>query len=125
VGTPADLLVDARNVQRSLWPNLSSEQVLEGARRWAAGRGLRAVVVFDGRAPGDLVGERELDDDTVVVGTGRRTADDWLIDAAAERRAAGREFWLVTSDRALRDVAAVGAARTIGGGAFARELAGR
>jgi predicted RNA-binding protein with PIN domain len=123
VRTGVDLLVDGRNVQRSLWPNLAPERVLEQARRWAADRGLRAVVVFDGRAPGELVGEHELGDGSLVVGTGAESADDWLIRAAAERHADRRDFWLVTSDRALRQAASPGAARTIGGGSFARELA--
>jgi len=121
----ADLFVDARNVQRSLWPNLSSEEVLDRARGWAAERDLRPVVVFDGRAPGGVVGEHELEDGTLVVGTGAETADDWLIRAATERRGSGRPYWLVTSDRALREIAAPGAERTIGGGSFARELARR
>lgn len=77
------------------------------------------VVVFDGTAPGGLVGERDLDDHCVVVGTGKQeSADDWLIRRSAEFK----PYWLVTSDRALRDVAGREAERTIGGGGFAREL---
>jgi rRNA-processing protein FCF1 len=46
------------------------------------------------------------------------TADDWLI------REAGRfaPYWLVTSDRELRELAGAGAERVIGGGSFAKEL---
>lgn len=77
------------------------------------------VVVFDGTAPGGRVGEHDLDDQCVVVGTGKQeSADDWLIRRAGEFT----PYWLVTSDRALRDVAGREAERTIGGGSFARQL---
>ncbi len=80
------------------------------------------VVVFDGTAPGGVVGERELDDGCMLAGTGKEeSADDWLIRRAAEFK----PYWLVTSDRALRDVAGREAERTIGGGSFARQLRGQ
>jgi predicted RNA-binding protein with PIN domain len=106
----ARVLIDGENVRRSAWPNVSQERLVELAREWAAAKGHEVVVVFDGRAP------EEADD---VVGSGEETADEWVI------REAGRlePFWLVTSDRALR--AAAGAERTIGGGAFLREISGR
>jgi predicted RNA-binding protein with PIN domain len=116
------MLVDARNVLRSQWPNIPEERLVELCRAWAAAAGRRAVVVFDGRAPGGRVGERELDEHLVLVGTGGETADDWLVREAAAREAAGKTFWLVTSDRGLRALAGRGAERTIGGGAFARKL---
>ena len=37
----------------------------------------------------------------------------------------GERFWLVTSDRELRERAGKSAARVFGGGCFARELTGR
>jgi predicted RNA-binding protein with PIN domain len=81
------------------------------------------MVVFDGAAPGGLVGERELDERCILVGTGRgETADDWLIRTAGRLVADGRDYWLVTSDRELRDAAGGAAVKTIGGGRFAREL---
>ena len=53
-----------------------------------------------------------------MVGSGAETADEWLI-----RETAGLDdFWLVTSDRALREAAGGGATRVVGGGAFLREL---
>jgi hypothetical protein len=77
------------------------------------------VVVFDGTAPGGLVGERELEDRCLLVGAGRgESADDWLIRRAAEFK----PYWLVTSDRELREVAGREAERTVGGGSFAGEL---
>jgi predicted RNA-binding protein with PIN domain len=110
------VLIDARNVLRSHWPNIPEDELVERACHWAVRNGVRAVVVFDGRAPSSE------NDDCVVVGTGGESADEWLERRAEELRAGGARFWLVTSDRALRDAAGRGAERTIGGGSFANEL---
>ena len=107
------LLIDARNVVRSKWPNIPEEEVVELARRWADERGQNAVIVFDGS-----VGVEAPD----VVGTGRESADDWLTRDAERLAKAGKPFWLVTSDRELRERAGGSAERVIGGGAFARAL---
>lgn len=109
----ARVLVDGENVRRSAWPNVSRERLVELAREWAAGNGQDVLVVFDGRAPA------EADD---IVGSGAETADEWLTRETARLREAGEPFWLVTSDRGLRAAASGGAERTIGGGAFLREL---
>jgi hypothetical protein len=45
------VLVDAPNVRRSLWPNLSPERLVELLARWAEREGVEAVAVFDGPAP--------------------------------------------------------------------------
>jgi predicted RNA-binding protein with PIN domain len=111
------VLVDGRNVLRSQWPNIPEDELVTLACEWAARHGLRAVVVFDGRAPEVSTGEH-----CTVVGTADESADDWLTRRAGELREEGRPFWLVTSDRALRDAAGAGAERTIGGGSFANEL---
>ena len=50
------------------------------------------MLVFDGRAPGGGVGVTELDERTTLVGSGRESADDWLIREAPQYRGA----WLVT-----------------------------
>ena len=76
------------------------------------------MLVFDGEAPGGIVGERRLDEQGTLVGSGRESADEWLIREAPRFR----DAWLVTSDRALREAAGSGAARLVGGGAFLREL---
>ena len=110
---PVTVLIDARNVQRSLWPNIPDEKLVELARRWADERGHRAVIVFDGSAPEN------------AIGTGRESADDWLTREAARFAEARETFWLVTSDRELRERAGKSAARMFGGGRFARELTGR
>jgi hypothetical protein len=103
------LIVDGRNVMRSLWPNIPGDRLVELTRGWAEHEGVRALLVFDGRAPVDA-------DD--VVGTGRESADDWI----AREAAAYAPYWLVTSDRELRQRAGGDAERVIGGGSFARQL---
>ena len=114
------VLIDARNVQRSQWPNLSDEELVERARSWAERNGKQIVLVFDGKAPGGVVGATELDERTTLVGSSDESADDWLIREAPHYP----EAWLVTSDRALRAAAGGQAERMIGGGGFLRELAG-
>jgi hypothetical protein len=111
------VFVDGRNVQRSQWPNLSDEQLVERAREWAERNGHDLVAVFDGET-GGLVGEERLDERTTLVGTGRESADDWLIREVPNHPGA----WLVTSDRALREAAGGSTARLVGGGAFLRQL---
>jgi predicted RNA-binding protein with PIN domain len=114
VAQQTTVLVDARNVQRSQWPNLSDEELVEKAGDWARRHGHEVVLVFDGTALDGVVGERILDGRTTVVGTGGESADDWLIREAPNREGA----WLVTSDRALRGAAGGHASRVIGGGSF-------
>ena len=101
------VLVDARNVLRSRWPNVPEEELVERCRSWADQQGLRALIVFDGRAPEG------------AIGTAEESADDWIARAAAELE---EPYWLVTSDRELRERAGGRVERTIGGGAFLREL---
>ena len=112
------VLVDARNVLRSQWPNLPEQELVDRARAWAERHGHRIVLVFDGEAPGDVVGTAQLDERTTVVGSGAESADEWLIREAPAHAGA----WLVTSDRALREAAGTAAGRLIGGGSFLREL---
>ena len=116
------VLVDARNVLRSQWPNIGEQELVELCRAWAAAARREAIVVFDGRAPGVDAGERRIDAHCVVVASGSESADAWLEQCSARLRAAGRPYWLVTSDRALREVAGRGAEQTIGGGSFAALL---
>ena len=111
------VFVDGRNVQRSQWPNLSDEELVERARAWAERDGHELVVVFDGQARG-LVGEDRLDERTKLVGTGRESADEWLIREVPNHPGA----WLVTSDRELREAAGGAVERLIGGGGFLRLL---
>jgi len=108
-------LVDAPNVRRSLWPNLSPERLVELLAEWAEHEGVDAVAVFDGPAPPSLAGVE-------VVGTGRESADDWITQRAAEL---DEPYVLVTSDRELRERAGGRAERVVGGGSFAETLVGR
>jgi hypothetical protein len=98
--------VDARNVLRSRWPNVPEEKLVRRAQDWAERHGHEVVLVFDGKAPPG------------AVGSGRESADDWLIREVPRHPGA----WLVTSDRALREAAGSSAARIIGGGGFLGEL---
>ena len=109
------VLVDAPNVRRSLWPNLSPERLVELLARWAESEGAEAIAVFDGPAPEPVAGVE-------VIGTGSESADDWISRKAAELT---EPYVLVTSDRELRERAGGNAERIVGGGAFARELAAR
>ena len=111
------VLVDARNVIRSRWPNLEEQWFLERCRAWADREGVRAQVVFDGRAPAWAD-----DDRMTVAGAGSVIADDVIAKEAAKLAGEGRRVWLVTSDRGLRARAAPDAERTIGGGTFAGVL---
>lgn len=108
----ATVLVDARNVLRSVWPNIPEQELVRRCGAWADGAGHRCVLVFDGAAPEVAAAGCE------VLGTADETADDRLVALAAGKPGC----WLVTSDRELRERVGGLAARLIGGGTFAREL---
>ena len=104
------VFVDAENVRRSTWPNVSPEELVRLAELWSESNGLPVRIVFDGPAP---VG---------AVGTEQDSADDRIAEEAAELAERDQPYWLVTSDRGLRARAAGRADRVVGGGAFVREL---
>jgi hypothetical protein len=106
--TRVTVLVDAENVRRSRWPNLSKQELVDRVRSWATERGVDHLIVFDGPPP--------VDDPDLVAG--RPTADDWLAEHAREFV----PYWLVTSDRELRKRAGSEAEKIIGGGRFLEEL---
>ena len=97
----AIVLVDAENVRRSVWPNLSREELVERIERWAKREGVQAQVVFEG--PGE-------------------TADDRIVAEAAKRHEQGEQVWVATSDRELRERLEPYATRIIGGGSLARAV---
>jgi hypothetical protein len=103
------VLIDARNVLRSRWPNIPESELVDLIDAWAVREGIDSEIVFDGRAPEG------------GIGTGAESADDWIARRAAE---IDEPYWLVTSDRALRERAGGRAERIIGGGAFVSLLAG-
>jgi hypothetical protein len=102
------VVVDAENVRRSTWPNLSKEELVAGARAWASRKDADLLVVFDGDPP-------EVAPDLIGSGSGGRSADDVI----AELEGA---FTLVTSDRGLRQRVGEKAETVIGGGSFLRKL---
>jgi predicted RNA-binding protein with PIN domain len=116
------VLVDARNVLRSRWPNVPEVELVERIEEWAAERGDQAIVVFDGRAPSGLEGEEERSPALVLVGTGGEEADDWIVRHAGVLAERGEPYELVTSDRAVRAAAGPKADKTTGGGGFLTEL---
>ena len=102
-------MVDAENVRRSLWPNLSPNDLVAKTRAWADREGHELVLVFDGAPPEeapDLVGSPHADDRIVE------------LFASTDRS----DLWLVTSDRALRARVGDRAERFVGGGSFARAI---
>ncbi len=103
------VLVDAENVRRSRWPNLSKDELVARAREWAEREGVDLVVVFDGPPPEEAP-------DLVA---GEPTADDWLTEHAREHV----PYRLVTSDRELRRRAGAQAEEILGGGSFLARIA--
>jgi YacP-like NYN domain-containing protein len=116
------VVVDARNVMRSRWPNIPEDSFLDLVRSWAEQEGAGVVAVFDGRAPGDRFGVHVLDDRLTIVGTGTGSADDWIAEHAPELARDRGRLWLVTSDRELRRRAEGVVERLLGGGSFAGTL---
>ena len=100
------LVVDAENVRRSTWPNVSKEELVRLCRDWAEREGASLLVVFDGAPPEDA---------SDLAGSGGRSADDVIAELDGP-------LMLVTSDRGLRERVGERAERTIGGGSFLREL---
>lgn len=114
------VFVDALNVARSTWPNIPAHRFVSLCEKWAEKNGHPMVVVFDGSAPRD--DGRSAESPLRLIGTGAETADRWIEREAARLASEGAPYWLVSSDRELRDLAGRLAQRTIGGGTFAREL---
>ena len=98
------VVIDAENVRRSTWPNLSKDELVTRARAWAAPKGVPILIVFDGPPPEDAPD---------LLGSGGRTADDVIAELEGP-------FWLVSSDRGLRERVRDRAEKMIGGGSFLR-----
>ena len=96
----ATVLVDAENVRRSLWPNMSGDELAERAAAWGDANGHEVSLVWEGS----------------------ESADDRL---AREVRELDGSVWVVTSDRELRERVSPYTERIVGGGSFARELRGQ
>lgn len=93
----ATVLVDAENVRRSLWPNMSGDELTDRTAAWAEANGHDATVVWEGS---------ESADDRIARGV----------------RELAPPVWVVTSDRELRERVRPYVERIVGGGSFAREL---
>jgi rRNA-processing protein FCF1 len=91
------VLVDAENVRRSQWPNLSRDELLERAQAWGEREGCDVRVVFEGKT----------------------SADDEIVRLVHELDG---DIWVATSDRELRERIGDRASRIIGGGTFVRYL---
>lgn len=98
------VVIDAENVRRSTWPNLSKEELVTRSRAWAKWKGVPILIVFDGPAPEDAPD---------LIGSGGRTADDVIAELAGP-------LWLVSSDRGLRERVRDRAEKMIGGGSFVK-----
>ena len=103
------VVVDAENARRSIWPNVSREELVRRVRAWAEHEGHELLVVFDGAPPEedapDLVGSSNADH--AIVELVPQLASPW---------------WLVTSDRGLRERVGDRPERVIGGGSFVRTI---
>jgi hypothetical protein len=100
------VVVDAENVRRSAWPNVSKEELVARCRAWAGREHADLLVVFDGDPPEDAPD---------LLGSGERSADDVIAELEGP-------FWLATSDRNLRARVGAEAEKILGGGSFLREL---
>lgn len=102
------VVLDAENTRRSQWPNVSHDELLRRVRVWAEREGHELLVVFDDEPPEDAP-------DLV----GSSNADDAIVELA---RTLDSPWWLVTSDRELRERVGDRPARVIGGGSFVRRI---
>jgi hypothetical protein len=93
----ATVLVDGENVRRSVWPNISRDDLEQLTHAWGERQGHEVVVVWEGS----------------------ETADDRI---AREVRVLPAPVWVVTSDRELRGRVADHVEQIVGGGSFARQL---
>jgi hypothetical protein len=108
------IVVDAENVRRSVWPNVSREELVALCGRLSRDEALDVVVVFDGPA-----GEIDAPPGVTLLGERGRTADDLIVELSTALPAGGGS--VATSDRGLRSRLETGVS-VIGGGTFVRDL---
>jgi rRNA-processing protein FCF1 len=84
-------------VRRSTWPNIPRDELIKLVEAWSERQGVTSKIAFEGE----------------------ETADDRIAREAAQLEG---PYWLVTSDRELRERAGGRAERVIGGRSFVREL---
>ncbi|MDX6407106.1 MAG: hypothetical protein QOE13_177 [Gaiellaceae bacterium] len=93
----AVVLIDAENVRRSLWPNMSGDELARRSEAWGKQHGHEVRIVWEGS----------------------ESADDQIARLVTELEP---PVWVATSDRGLRERVREHVERIVGGGAFAREL---
>lgn len=124
------VLVDGSNVARCAeWRVAAGTQDDMALRRglvdavcsWAPGAEARVDIVFDGAGPW-RAGKVSASPEVRVIGSGRAEGDDVLERRAANAHRARERYWLVTSDRALQEVAGARAERILDADAFVAGL---
>lgn len=118
------VIIDARNVMRSRWPNAGERELVDAVARWASEHPHTPIVavVFDGTFEGDGPGVYEHDERTVIVATKGEIADDVIAREVEELRAESEPVIVATSDRELRERVESHGAKVIGGGSFLRTV---
>ncbi|MCW2921152.1 MAG: hypothetical protein JWL76_1026 [Thermoleophilia bacterium] len=97
------------------------QRLVDALCSWASVAGVEVQVVFDGAGPW-RAGKVRATADVVVIGSGRAEGDDVLERRAANAHRDGRTYWVVTTDRALQQVAGARAQRVVDADDFVREL---
>lgn len=124
------VLVDGSNVARCAeWRVAAGTEDDMALRRglvdavcsWAPGAEARVDIVFDGAGPW-RAGKVSASPQVRVIGSGRAEGDDVLERRAANAHRARERYWLVTSDRALQEVAGARAERILDADAFVAGL---
>jgi hypothetical protein len=108
-------VVDAENVRRSVWPNVTREELVALCGRLARLEERDVVVVFDGPAP-----ELEVPARVRLHGEAGRSADDLIVELVPELGPGAST--VATSDRGLRARLVESGVSVVGGGAFVRHL---
>jgi rRNA-processing protein FCF1 len=108
------LVVDAENVRRSIWPNVTLDELVELCDRHAHAAAVEVVVVLD--RPAAVEGSDRLR----LVAADGRSADDLIVELAGTL--APGVATVATSDRGLRVRLADSGVSFLGGGALVRDL---
>lgn len=124
------VLIDGSNVSRcaawvaQLEPDERGDlahvrrRLVDAVASWAGREGVDVLLAFDGAGPWRPGRTRVAPGVEVEGSGGGQSGDDLLEGIASDARRAGRAHWLVTNDRALRDVAGSGALLVLGADEF-------